>query len=267
MAPLQEAPFVHLLTTHLTTLSIVLRPHHCLATPHVSHVTPHAAPHVDTTHACMHALHAWWHPRMQCMRAVRGGIHACSACVTMHAWDATPDFRSQMLDAVEGFSKSKKNGVFINSCFAHVQTERKGMWFAYDSPMISNKITTKTARHHRGHGEVPDDPHACHSDRNTPNHDFEARTRQDQIPLLFGSPILPLQPHFLLFTTTTTTTTTTKTHNLTKSKLSKEQPIAATIPYTPSPPLPLPPPTTPPLPPHQSLLSSKVRGTIVQTLT
>ncbi|KAK9144911.1 hypothetical protein Sjap_004814 [Stephania japonica] len=50
------------------------------------------------------------------------------------------DFRSQMLDAVEGFSKSKKNGAFINSCFAHVQTERKGMWFAYDSPMIGNKI-------------------------------------------------------------------------------------------------------------------------------
>ncbi|KAK9146903.1 hypothetical protein Sjap_006806 [Stephania japonica] len=45
-----------------------------------------------------------------------------------------------MLDAVEGFSKSKKNGVFINSCFAHVQTERKGMWFAYDSPMIGNKV-------------------------------------------------------------------------------------------------------------------------------
>ncbi|KAK9086175.1 hypothetical protein Syun_028569 [Stephania yunnanensis] len=53
-------------------------------------------------------------------------------------------FRNQMLDAIEGFSKSKKNGVFINSCFAHVQTERKGMWFAYNSPMIGNKRVAET---------------------------------------------------------------------------------------------------------------------------
>ncbi|KAK9147174.1 hypothetical protein Sjap_007077 [Stephania japonica] len=52
---------------------------------------------------------------------------------------------SQMLDAVDGFSKSKKNGVFINSCFAHVQTERKGMWFAYDSPMIGDKLQLLSA--------------------------------------------------------------------------------------------------------------------------
>ncbi|KAK9094312.1 hypothetical protein Scep_025781 [Stephania cephalantha] len=34
-------------------------------------------------------------------------------------------FRNQMLDAIKGVSKSNKNVLFINSCFAHCQSERK----------------------------------------------------------------------------------------------------------------------------------------------
>jgi hypothetical protein len=48
-------------------------------------------------------------------------------------------FRNQMLRAVSGFSNSKKNGLFINSCFAHCQTERQDTWFADDSPVIHKK--------------------------------------------------------------------------------------------------------------------------------
>ncbi|KAK9147175.1 hypothetical protein Sjap_007078 [Stephania japonica] len=49
------------------------------------------------------------------------------------------DFRNQMLDAIKGVSKSNKNGLFINSCFAHCQSERQDTWFADDSPMIRDK--------------------------------------------------------------------------------------------------------------------------------
>ncbi|KAK9147806.1 hypothetical protein Scep_006563 [Stephania cephalantha] len=48
-------------------------------------------------------------------------------------------FRNQMLDAIKGVSKSNKNVLFINSCFAHCQSERQDTLFAYDSPMIQDK--------------------------------------------------------------------------------------------------------------------------------
>ncbi|KAJ6719910.1 PECTIN ACETYLESTERASE [Salix purpurea] len=48
-------------------------------------------------------------------------------------------FRNQMLYAVKGFSRLKKNGLFINSCFAHCQTERQDTWFSPGSPHIKSK--------------------------------------------------------------------------------------------------------------------------------
>ncbi|KAK2644282.1 hypothetical protein Ddye_019477 [Dipteronia dyeriana] len=48
-------------------------------------------------------------------------------------------FRSQMLYAVRGLSKHRKNGIFINSCFAHCQSERQDTWFDQTSPRIRNK--------------------------------------------------------------------------------------------------------------------------------
>ncbi|KAL9141106.1 hypothetical protein ABFS82_14G081100 [Erythranthe guttata] len=48
-------------------------------------------------------------------------------------------FRNEMLNAVKGFGASKQNGLFINSCFAHCQSERQDTWFADDSPIINNK--------------------------------------------------------------------------------------------------------------------------------
>ncbi|GLU16636.1 hypothetical protein SLE2022_330580 [Rubroshorea leprosula] len=49
------------------------------------------------------------------------------------------DFRVQMLNAINVFSKSQKNGLFINSCFAHCQSEGQDSWFADNSPVIANK--------------------------------------------------------------------------------------------------------------------------------
>ncbi|KAK9692080.1 hypothetical protein RND81_09G239600 [Saponaria officinalis] len=48
-------------------------------------------------------------------------------------------FRLQMLNSVKGFSKSRQNGLFINSCFAHCQSERQDTWFADDSPVLGKK--------------------------------------------------------------------------------------------------------------------------------
>ncbi|KAH1229474.1 Pectin acetylesterase 12 [Glycine soja] len=48
-------------------------------------------------------------------------------------------FRNQMLNAIKGFSRSRQNGLFINSCFAHCQSERQDTWFADNSPVIGNK--------------------------------------------------------------------------------------------------------------------------------
>ncbi|XP_050236884.1 pectin acetylesterase 6 isoform X2 [Mercurialis annua] len=49
------------------------------------------------------------------------------------------DFRKQMLDAINVFSTKRQNGLFINSCFAHCQSERQDTWFASDSPVMANK--------------------------------------------------------------------------------------------------------------------------------
>ncbi|KAL3843591.1 hypothetical protein ACJIZ3_000994 [Penstemon smallii] len=48
-------------------------------------------------------------------------------------------FRNNMLNAVKGFGASRQNGLFINSCFAHCQSERQDTWFADDCTVINNK--------------------------------------------------------------------------------------------------------------------------------
>lgn len=48
-------------------------------------------------------------------------------------------FRNQMLNVIRQFATSRQNGLFINSCFAHCQTERQDTWFADNSPVLHNK--------------------------------------------------------------------------------------------------------------------------------
>ena len=52
-------------------------------------------------------------------------------------------FRNQMLDSVRGFSASRQNGIFINSCFAHCQSERQDTWYANNSPRLGNKVRVR----------------------------------------------------------------------------------------------------------------------------
>jgi hypothetical protein len=46
-----------------------------------------------------------------------------------------------MLNVVRGFSRSNQNGLFINSCFAHCQSETQDTWFADNSPVFGNKVS------------------------------------------------------------------------------------------------------------------------------
>ncbi|OIW12519.1 hypothetical protein TanjilG_04683 [Lupinus angustifolius] len=52
-------------------------------------------------------------------------------------------FRSYMLDTLKPFTlNSERGGMFINSCFAHCQSESKD-WFGPDSPRVNNKTIAK----------------------------------------------------------------------------------------------------------------------------
>ncbi|XP_028094818.1 pectin acetylesterase 9-like, partial [Camellia sinensis] len=49
-------------------------------------------------------------------------------------------FRKDMLAALSLFFKySKRGGMFINSCFAHCQSESQDTWLTSDSPRVHNK--------------------------------------------------------------------------------------------------------------------------------
>lgn len=48
-------------------------------------------------------------------------------------------FRNSMLNAIKGIEGLGQNGLFINSCFSHCQSERQDTWFADDSPVLGNK--------------------------------------------------------------------------------------------------------------------------------
>lgn len=54
-----------------------------------------------------------------------------------------------MLGALRPFSVySKRGGMFINSCFAHCQSELQETWFGADSPRINDKVPISlTVRH------------------------------------------------------------------------------------------------------------------------
>ncbi|GJR03709.1 pectin acetylesterase 8-like protein [Tanacetum coccineum] len=50
------------------------------------------------------------------------------------------EYRLDFLSALDGFlSVNSSRGMFINSCYAHCQTEIQETWFMSDSPMLSNK--------------------------------------------------------------------------------------------------------------------------------
>ncbi|KAJ0967167.1 hypothetical protein J5N97_024084 [Dioscorea zingiberensis] len=48
-------------------------------------------------------------------------------------------FRVKMIESLGLFAKSRNGGMYINSCFAHCQSELQNTWFASDSPKLHNK--------------------------------------------------------------------------------------------------------------------------------
>jgi len=45
-----------------------------------------------------------------------------------------------MLNVIKDLARANQNGLFINSCFSHSQSERQDTWFADNSPIIRNKV-------------------------------------------------------------------------------------------------------------------------------
>ncbi|KAK6116929.1 hypothetical protein DH2020_049304 [Rehmannia glutinosa] len=52
-------------------------------------------------------------------------------------------FRSQFINALSGLGSSASRGYFINSCYAHCQTETQETWLRSDSPVLNNKTIAK----------------------------------------------------------------------------------------------------------------------------
>ncbi|KAH6770881.1 Pectinacetylesterase family protein [Perilla frutescens var. hirtella] len=53
-------------------------------------------------------------------------------------------FRKYMLETLRPFyTNSTRGGMFINSCFAHCQSESQDTWFAPDSPRVHNKTISE----------------------------------------------------------------------------------------------------------------------------
>ncbi|KAL6621264.1 hypothetical protein ACP70R_033696 [Stipagrostis hirtigluma subsp. patula] len=99
-----------------------------------------------------------------------GGWRACkfnrSAC-TETQMKILQGFRDQMVAAVKGFSGSKANGLFVDSCFAHCQSELQATWnagAAGGSPAIQSKgIAKSVGDRYFGRAEVKaiDCPYPC----------------------------------------------------------------------------------------------------------
>uniref|UniRef100_A0A0D6R6B2 Pectin acetylesterase n=1 Tax=Araucaria cunninghamii TaxID=56994 RepID=A0A0D6R6B2_ARACU len=60
---------------------------------------------------------------------------------TASQYQVLQGFRMKMLDSLKGFiDYSRDGGMFINSCFAHCQSERQDTWFAADSPRLRRTV-------------------------------------------------------------------------------------------------------------------------------
>lgn len=49
------------------------------------------------------------------------------------------EFRFEFLNALRGLVRSSSRGMFINSCYAHCQSEMQETWFSRNSPVLSRK--------------------------------------------------------------------------------------------------------------------------------
>ncbi|XP_010942979.1 pectin acetylesterase 8 isoform X3 [Elaeis guineensis] len=52
-------------------------------------------------------------------------------------------FRTEFLNALAGFGRSSSTGMFINSCYAHCQSEMQETWLSSDSPVLEKMPIAK----------------------------------------------------------------------------------------------------------------------------
>ena len=57
------------------------------------------------------------------------------------------DFRVQFLSALNGVGSSLSRGLFIDSCYAHCQTETQETWLRADSPTLSKTVSNQHECH------------------------------------------------------------------------------------------------------------------------
>ncbi|XP_059443064.1 pectin acetylesterase 8-like [Corylus avellana] len=74
------------------------------------------------------------------------------------------DFRLQFLSAVNGLGASSSRGLFINSCYAHCQTETQETWLRTDSPLLGRTTIAKAVGdwfYDRSSFQKKDCPYPC----------------------------------------------------------------------------------------------------------
>ena len=76
--------------------------------------------------------------REQYLLAMGLGRYIKSVCFDLSGFDL--DFRDKFLNALNGFGHPSSRGLFIDSCYAHCQTEMQETWLRADSPKISNTV-------------------------------------------------------------------------------------------------------------------------------
>ncbi|KAG2304994.1 hypothetical protein Bca4012_064066 [Brassica carinata] len=73
-------------------------------------------------------------------------------------------FRTRMVNLLGAFKEQRKNGVFLNSCFSHCQTESQDTWYSKNSPAIKNKriaVAVGDWFFERGGAKLIDCPYPC----------------------------------------------------------------------------------------------------------
>ncbi|KAG8375263.1 hypothetical protein BUALT_Bualt10G0082300 [Buddleja alternifolia] len=103
--------------------------------------------------------------------------HNCKADITKCSasqLETMQGFRLDFLNALNELGVSRSRGYFINSCYAHCQTEMQETWLRSDSPMLSNKTIAKAIGdwyHDRSPFQKIDCPYPC--DKTCHNRIFE----------------------------------------------------------------------------------------------
>ncbi|KAK9920094.1 hypothetical protein M0R45_028656 [Rubus argutus] len=100
-------------------------------------------PHFCTSHldptSCFFPQNLLAGIKTRCLYSTQHMIHFSS-----NSLQILQGFRSQMLHALKPFSKSNRNGMFINSCYAHCQSQFQLTWYADNSTIIGNKTIAKS---------------------------------------------------------------------------------------------------------------------------